>query len=61
MNLNSEKLLNCDGALVPTERAFKNKNLIAFFFSAAWSAECMTFLPLLRQIYQVHHRLKSLD
>lgn len=60
--LHYQKLYNCEGKLVPAERAFKNKTMIALLFSASWSPECDKFLLMLKQVYQVlytHFNLNS--
>lgn len=51
--LKNKKLLTHDGRLVESNVVLKSKNLVLYYFSAAWCEKCSWVLTILQKIYEV--------
>lgn len=50
-HLKDQTLVNKSKVTVPADEALKDKEIIAFYFSAHWCPPCQRFTPLLVDLY----------
>ncbi|XP_017773573.1 PREDICTED: nucleoredoxin-like protein 2 [Nicrophorus vespilloides] len=58
-HLSTGTLLNCSGIKVEAAKAFKNRKIIAYYFSASWCGPCKQLLPKMKAIYKENKSRKS--